>query len=171
MKQGNIMRNIEIEKVTLNIGSGKNPERLDKGIKLIAAITGKKPIKTVTNKRIPGWGLRPGLPIGCKITLRKEEADRIVKRLVEAVEKKLKESQFDNEGNISFGITEYINVPGTKYDPDIGMMGFQTCITLQRSGFRIKKRKLCKKKISKTHKISQQDAIAFMKEKYGITLA
>ena len=65
MKQGNIMRNIGIEKVTLNIGAGKNPEKLDKGVKLIATITGKKPIKTITNKRIPSWGLRPALPIGC----------------------------------------------------------------------------------------------------------
>ena len=100
MKQENAMRNIGVEKVTLNIGAGKNPERLDKGVKLIAAITGRKPIKTITNKRIPAWGLRPGLPIGCKVTLRNKDADEILKRLLEGAERNLKNSQFDNEGNI-----------------------------------------------------------------------
>jgi len=170
MKQGNIMRNIGIEKVTLNIGSGKNPEKLDKSVKLIATISGKKPIKTITNKRIPAWGLRPALPIGCKVTLRKNAAVELLKRLVEAVEKKLKDSQFDNEGNISFGITEYINVPGVKYDPDIGLMGFQVCITLERKGFRVKRRKLLTKKIAKSHKITKAEAIQFMKDNYQVTV-
>jgi large subunit ribosomal protein L5 len=170
MKQGNIMRNIGIEKVTLNIGAGKNPEKLDKGVKLIATISGKKPIKTITNKRIPAWGLRPALPIGCKVTLRKSAAVELLKRLVEGVEKKLKDSQFDNEGNISFGITEYINVPGVKYDPDIGLMGFQVCITLQRKGFRVKRRKLLTKKIAKSHKITKPEAIQFMKDNYQVSV-
>jgi large subunit ribosomal protein L5 len=170
MKQENVMRNIGVEKVTLNIGAGKNPERLDKGVKLIAAITGRKPIKTITNKRIPAWGLRPGLPIGCKVTLRNKDADEILKRLLEGVERNLKNSQFDNEGNISFGIPEYINVPGAKYDPEIGMMGFQVCITLERKGFRIKRRKLIRKKVAKNHKITKAEAIDFMKEKYKIAV-
>lgn len=170
MKQGNIMRNIGIEKVTLNIGAGKNPEKLDKGVKLIATISGKKPIKTITNKRIPSWGLRPALPIGCKVTVRKNDAVVLLKRLVEAVEKKLKDSQFDNEGNISFGVTEYINVPGVKYDPDIGLMGFQVCITLERKGFRVKRRKLLTKKIAKSHKITKSEAIQFMKDNYQVSV-
>lgn len=64
----NPMRNIRIEKVTLNIGAGKDQNKLDKARLLLKAITGIEPVKTVTQKRIPGWGLRPGLPIGCKIT-------------------------------------------------------------------------------------------------------
>ncbi len=168
MKTGNIMKNIGIEKVTLNIGAGKNPEKLEKGIKLMQQITGMKPIKTITNKRIPAWGLRPALPIGCKVTLRKKKAEELLKRLLEGVDKQLKKSQFDNEGNISFGITEYINVPGARYDPEIGMMGFQVCITLQRNGFRIKKRKLCKRKIPKKHKITREEAIEFMQKTYEI---
>ena len=67
-----IMKEIRIEKITLNIGAGKDADKLEKGIKLIKNITGRPPIKTYTKKRIPGWGLRPGLPIGCKLTLRKK---------------------------------------------------------------------------------------------------
>ena len=56
-----IMRNIRVEKVTLNIGAGKDQARLDKGIVLLSAIANATPIKTTTNKRIQEWGLRPGL--------------------------------------------------------------------------------------------------------------
>ena len=94
------MKNIQIEKVTLNIGAGKEQTRLEKGIKLLKMISGREPIKTITNKRIPGWGLRPGLPIGCKVTLRKKEAEEIIKRTLDAKEFKLIEDNFDNKAVI-----------------------------------------------------------------------
>ena len=96
----NPMQQLRIEKVTLNIGAGKDQAKLDKGMVLIKAITGIEPVKTVTNKRIPGWGLRPGLPIGCKLTLRKSSAIELLKRLLEAKEKILKDTQFDEQGNL-----------------------------------------------------------------------
>ena len=67
-----LMKAIKIEKVTLNVGAGKEQSKLEKGIVLLKNITGINPVKTFTNKRIPTWGLRPGLPIGCKLTLRKK---------------------------------------------------------------------------------------------------
>ena len=89
----NPMQLPRIEKLTLNIGAGKDQTKLEKGIVLIKAITGIDPIKTVTKKRIPEWGLRPGLPIGCKLTLRKAAAIDLLKRLLQAKELKLKDSQ------------------------------------------------------------------------------
>ena len=77
----NPMQEIRIEKITLNIGAGKDQLKLEKGIKLLKNITGIEPVKTTTSKRIPEWGIRPGLPIGCKITLRKKEAEKLLKRL------------------------------------------------------------------------------------------
>ena len=82
----NPMKSIKIEKITLNIGSGTNVAKLEKGMKLIQNLTGKPPVKTFTNKRIPTWGLRPGLPIGCKLTLRKSPAREILSRLLQAKE-------------------------------------------------------------------------------------
>src|SRR3989338_11319190 len=102
--QTNVMKEIRIEKLTLNIGAGKDQTLLEKGFKLLKSITGMSPIKTVTNKRIPTWGLRPGLPIGCKVTLRGKKAAELLKRLFEAKANKLKEIQFDDYGNIAFGI-------------------------------------------------------------------
>ena len=80
----NEMKNIKIEKITLNIGAGKDQSKLEKGIKLLKMLTGIVPIKTTSTKRIPGWGLRIGLPIGCKLTLRKKAAREILKRLLES---------------------------------------------------------------------------------------
>jgi large subunit ribosomal protein L5 len=162
------MRQISVEKVTLNIGAGKDQAKLDKGMKLIKNIAGHVPVKTFTKKRIQEWGLRPGLPIGCKLTLRNNEALDLLKRLFEAKDNLLQASNLDNEGNISFGISEYIDVPGVKYDPDIGIMGFQVCITLKRNGFRIKHRALKRHAIPMKHRIRKQEAINFMKNTFNL---
>lgn len=164
----NQMKSIKIEKVTLNIGAGKDQPRLEKGMVLLGMIANSTPIKTVTNKRIQEWGLRPGLPIGCKLTLRKGKAAKLLSRLLEAVENRLRDSQFDENGNIAFGIPEYIEIPGIKYDPKIGIMGLQVCVTLERPGYRIKKRKLLARKIPSRHRISKQEAIGFMSENFSI---
>ena len=162
------MKKIRIEKVTLNIGAGKDQKVLDKAITLLENITGIKPIKTTTNKRIQSWGLRPGLPIGCKITLRGAEALKMVERLMYAKDNVLAESFFDDEGNISFGIKEYVDIKDAKYDPTIGMMGLQATITLSRPGFSVKSRRLRPAKVPRSHRISKQEAIKFMKEKHSI---
>jgi len=161
------MREIKIEKITLNVGAGKDQAKLEKGLALLSTISNATPIKTVTSKRIQEWGLRPGLPIGCKITLRKDRAGKLLPRLLEAVENRLSEKQFDNYGNIAFGIHEYIEIPGVKYDPKIGIMGLEVCITLERPGYRIKRRKLMKRKIPARHRISKQEAIGFMAKSFN----
>ena len=166
----NQMRNIKIEKVTLNIGAGKDQTRLEKAMVLLNAIANATPIKTVTSKRIQEWGLRPGLPIGCKITLRKEKAAKIIPRMLEAVDNLLSERQFDDNGNVAFGIHEYIDIPGVKYDPKIGIMGLQVCITLERPGYRIKRRKALTKKIPARHKISKQESITFMTSNFNMKI-
>ena len=164
----NPMKKVRIEKITLNIGSGKDTSKLDKGILLIKTITGIAPVKTITKKRIPSWGLRPGLPIGAKLTLRKAKALEILKKLLQAKDNILKASQFDQGGNISFGIHEYIDIPGVAYNPDIGIMGLEVCVTLEKPGFRIKRRMLEKKKIPKKHVISKEEALEFMKNEFNI---
>ena len=164
----NLMKNIRIEKLTLNIGAGKDQIKLEKGMKLIKNVTGLNPVKTFTKKRIPEWGLRPGLPIGCKITLRNKKANELLDVLLKAKDNKLKKSCFGN-GSVSFGIHEYINVPGVNYDPEIGVMGFQVCVTLERAGFRIKRRRIAKKSIAK-NQIKTEEAINFMKEKFNVEM-
>ena len=164
------MRRIRIEKITLNIGAGKDQTKLEKGMLLLKTIANATPIKTITNKRIQEWGLRPGLPIGCKLTLRRGKAAGIIPRLLSAVDNKLNERQFDNNGNMAFGIHEYIEIPGVKYDPKIGIIGLEVCVTLERPGHRIKKRKFLSRKIPVRHRISKHEAIEFMANTFNIKI-
>ncbi len=164
----NPMQQIRVEKVTLNIGAGKDQGKLENGIKLLKNITGINPVKTFTQKRIPSWGLRPGLPIGCKITLRNKQAAEMVKKLLEAKDNILTENQFDDYGNIAFGIAEYIDIPAVKYDPKIGIIGLEVCITLQRPGFRIKRRRIKKRKVPKKHGIPKEESIDFMQKNFNV---
>ena len=161
---------IKISKVTLNIGTGEPGEKLDKAVRLLQMISGAKPVQTVTQKRIPTWKIRPGLAIGCKVTLRRQPADALLRRLLKAVNNTLKPTSFDDAGNVSFGIPEYLEIPGAEYDAQIGIIGLEVAVTLQRPGFRIKRRALKRRKVPRRHQISQEDAITFMQAQYGLTV-
>lgn len=169
-EKNNVMREIRVEKLTLNMGTGKDQATLEKGLKLLTALSDVKPVKTFTQKRIPEWGLRPGLPIGCKSTIRGIKAIKLINRILDAKSFTLKDSNFDELGTISIGIPEYIDITDAKYDPEIGVMGLQACITLERPGFSIKRRRVFKTKIPKKHRIMKQEAIEFMKKNFNIKI-
>jgi large subunit ribosomal protein L5 len=145
-------------------------KKLAKGIKLLTMIAGKPPIKTYAKKRIPTWGTRLGLSIGAKLTLRGDDAQKLITRLIAAKDNVLSFKNFDTAGNVSFGIHEYVDVPDAKYDPELGIMGFEVSITLARPGFRIKNRKIMKRKIPTKHKIHQDEAISFFKDSFDVKL-
>jgi large subunit ribosomal protein L5 len=168
--QENQMKKIRIDKVTLNLGAGKDSSKLEKGQKLFKLLTGVDSVKTLTNKRIQQWGLRPGLPIGCKVTLRRDDAEKILKKLLTAKDGILSERNFDNEGNFAFGIHEYIEIADFDYIPEIGLLGFEVCVTLERPGFRVKKRRINKSRIGKSHRISKEESISFAKSQFSIRL-
>lgn len=166
----NQMKQISVEKLTLNFGAGKDQTLLKKGILLLKDLTGKEPVQTKAKKRLAAWGLRPGLPIGCKITLRGKKAQELLVRLLKAKENNLRPSMFDKSGNISFGIAEYIDIPESKYNPEIGIIGLQVCITLKRPGYRVKTRRLKTVKVGKAHLITQQDSMDYMKLTYNVAV-
>jgi len=167
-----VMRQIKVSKVTLNMGVGGPGDKLEKAIKLLNQISNKKPVQTKAGPRarIPTWGVRPNIPLGCKVTLRGKEAEELLKRLLVAVDNKLKGRKFDNFGNFSFGIEEYINIPNVKYDPAIGVIGLEVAVTLERPGFRVKRRKLRNTKIGKNHLITKEEAINFMIKNFDLKL-
>lgn len=162
------MREISIEKVTLNMGVGEPGNKLEKGQKLLSSITGTKTVQTTAKKRIPTWNLRPGLAIGCKVTVRGKKAEELFKRLVTSKEGRLKKTGFDEKGNLSFGIEEYINIPGVEYDPAMGIIGLQASVTFQRPGFRIRRRRLNQRTIPKSHTISKDDAIDYVSKTFEV---
>ena len=67
-------------------------------------------------------------------------------------------------------LSEYIDIPDITYDPDIGIIGLEVCVTLERPGFRIKRRKIMKKKIPTRHKLTKDEAIAFVKKEFNIQI-
>ena len=86
---------------------------------------------------------------------------------MKGVENKLSPKSFDSQGNFSFGVKEYIDVPGLRYDPEIGILGFDVAVSLVRPGYRIMRRRRLTSPISSTHRISKDDAIVFVKDKFG----
>ncbi|MDD2444704.1 MAG: 50S ribosomal protein L5 [Candidatus Nanoarchaeia archaeon] len=123
--------NFKLEKVVLNIGG--TGEKLDKGVILLENITNKKPIKVKATKRIPTWQVRPGLEVGTKVTLRREEAFNLLKKLLIARENTLLEKQIQ-KNFFSFGIPEYIEIPGMEYIREVGIMGLEVTVVFSRPG-------------------------------------
>ncbi|NPA22395.1 MAG: 50S ribosomal protein L5 [Candidatus Micrarchaeota archaeon] len=164
----NPMREIKIEKVTLNIGVGQPGERLENAKKLLERITGKKATFTQAKVRNPTFKIRPGLPIGVKVTLRGKDAEEILRKAFKSVKNKISKKSFDEAGNFSIGIKEYIDFPGAKYDPEIGMFGFDVVVTLERPGYRVKKRKRAPSKVGKHHRIKPEEAMEYIKQKFGV---
>ncbi len=167
-KLNNPMRQIRIEKVVVNIGVGEGGERLRKAMTLLERLTGKKPTFTkakVTNRE---FGIRKGLPIGCKVTLRGKDAEEFLKRAFSVLEHKIPLSYFDRYGNFSFGIPDYTLFKDIKYDPDIGIFGMDICVSFERPGYRIKRRKRCKTKVPERHRVTRDEVIQFLKEKFNV---
>jgi large subunit ribosomal protein L5 len=164
------MRGPLIEKVVVNIGIGSEGEKMEPAMKLLQKLTEKKPVQTYSRHKIPAWGLRQGLPIGTKVTLRGQDARDFLRRSLEAVDNTLTDKNFDDLGNLSFGIVQYVFYDGVKYDPSIGTMGLQVSATIERPGFRVKRRKMHKSKVGAHHLVPRGEAIAFITKEFGVKI-
>ncbi len=161
------MKAIRVEKVTINMGVGETGEALNKASEIMKKLTGMVPLQTRCKVKIPTWGIREGLPIGIKVTLRKKKAADFLKTALQAKENTLTKRNFDKRGNFGFGIKEYIDLPGAKYDPKLGIRGFDVLVTLERPGFRVKKRRMRPSAIGKKHMITREEAMGFMHQAFG----
>ena len=170
MDDTNPMKQIRIEKVTVNMGVGQSGEDMKRAQKIMETLTSSKAIQTKCKVKQPKWEIRPGLPIGLKTTLRNDEATEFLKRVLEAKENRLLKKNFDLQGNFGFGIAEYIDIPGVKYDPSLGIRGLDILVTLTRPGYRVKKRKIKKKKVGKKHIIRKEEAIGFVEKRFGVVV-
>ena len=162
----NINKKIRIEKIVLNIGCGTKGN-IEHAKTIIEKISARKSVITKTKKRST-FNVPKNKPIGCKVTIRKNTGS-FLKKLLTAKENILLESNFDNTGNVSFGIKEYIEIPNMEYEPKIGILGLDVCVRLERPGFSVKIRKL-NSKIGKKHLISKPEAIKFMQENFNIKI-
>ena len=166
----NLMEKISLAKVVLNMGVGKSGDPIEIGKKALEQITGKKPNARNAKKAQRDWGVRKGEPIGIAVTVRDNDATELLKRLLMVKDNQIKEKAFDNEGNLSFGIKEHIDIPEIKYDPKIGILGLEVSVSLARPGFNIKLRSRRKTKVGKNHRIRKNDAIKFLTEEFGVQI-
>jgi large subunit ribosomal protein L5 len=160
------MREIRVEKVTLNMGCGTNVP-VEQAKAILEVVSGRKVIITNTKKRST-FNVPKGKAIGCKTTLR-EGADEFLRKMLKARENKLKSANFDNTGNFSFGIKEYIDLDYMDYDPKLPILGFDVCVTLERPGYRVKRKRISKK-LGRKHVITKDEAIEFAKKKFGVMI-
>jgi large subunit ribosomal protein L5 len=166
----NPMEKVVIAKATLNIGVGESGERLSRAINLLSELTDQKPVKTFSKVTNPEFGIRKYQPMACKVTLRGEKANKAIKMVLDGIENNLNSKQFDEYGNVSFGIEEHIDIPGIKYDPDIGIFGMNVSVTFEKPGYRIKKRKIQKKKIPKRHMINKEKTMKYMEDNFQVKI-
>ncbi len=164
MTKENIMQNIRIEKVVFNVGG--TGDELEKGVKLLKLLTGRNPAKIKSTKRIPSFGVRPGLEVGAVVTLRKD-LNGVIKRMLSAVDNVLKKKQM-SENNFSFGIKEYIEVPGMEYQRDLGIRGFDVTIVFKRAGRRVRLKKINRGKIPSRQVITPSEIIKYMEDNFQV---
>lgn len=161
----NVMRAPKISRVVLSAGAVDKD--LEKAKKLLEVISEKKAQITLSGPRarIPAFGVKPKMELGTNVTLRNEEAIEILKRLLGAIDNKLRVKQID-KNNFSFGIPEYINIPGIKYMREIGIRGFNVTVVFERPGLRVKKRKLKKGVVPKKQHVSPEEIIDYMEKNF-----
>ena len=160
----NKMKGIYIEKVVVNIGCGVSTP-LENAKKILESLT-KRKVMIIKTKKRSTFNFPKGKEIGCMVTIR-DDRNEFLKRLLRSKGNAIDSSSFDKSGNFSFGIKEYIDIPDMEYDPRIGMIGMDVCVTLHRPGYRVKKKKIGSK-IGKGHIITKDEAIKFMTENFAI---
>jgi large subunit ribosomal protein L5 len=164
----NTMRTPRVEKVVVNIGVGEAGERLVKAQKVIEMVTGQRSVQTISRTINRDLAIRKGMPLGCKVTLRGETAEEFLNRALEIRERRIPVYSFDREGNMSFGVPDYTDFPGMKYDPEIGIFGMDVSVVLRRTGNRITQRAVLRRRLPKGHRMDRTEAVQFMKDKFSI---
>ncbi|MFB5598052.1 MAG: 50S ribosomal protein L5 [Nitrosopumilaceae archaeon] len=165
-----IMKKISLAKVVLNMGVGKSGDVIDVAKKALDQISGKKSCARDAKETQRDFGVRKGEPIGVAVTIRGNDAVELLKRLLQAKGNQVNGRAFDNFGNFSFGIKEHIDIPGIKYDPQIGILGLDVAVALTRPGYGIRTRSKHKARVGKTHVISKQEAKDFVSKEFGVTI-
>jgi large subunit ribosomal protein L5 len=121
----NVMQVPRLEKIVINMGVGEatgDQKKLDAAVSELTMIAGQKPVKTVAKKAIAGFKIRKGLPIGCKVTLRKARMYEFMDRLITIALPRVRDFRgitgkgFDGRGNFAMGLKEQIIFPEINYD-------------------------------------------------------
>jgi len=134
----NLMEVPKITKITLNMGVGEavaDKKIMEKAREDMQQISGQKPLTTIARKSVAGFKIRDGMPIGCKVTLRRERMYEFLDRLVNIAIPRIRDfrglnpKSFDGQGNYSMGVQEQIIFPEINYDEIDALRGMDITIT------------------------------------------
>jgi large subunit ribosomal protein L5 len=160
------MREPRVEKVVVHMGVGQGGVELGNTEEILAEVTGQQPVRTIATETEPAFDIREGDPIGAKVTLRGDDAEAFLETALPLVE--LSQSQFDDTGNFSFGVTEHTDFPSQEYDPTIGIYGLDVTVNLVRPGYRVAKRDQASRPIPSNHRLDVADAVAFVEDTFDV---
>ena len=127
----------KLEKIVLNMGLGeavRNPKIVETAAQELGLIAGQKAVITRAKKPIANFKLRADLPIGCKVTLRREKMYDFLERLINIALPRVRDFRgisgkaFDGRGNYSLGITEHIIFPEIEYDKTDAIKGLNVTV-------------------------------------------
>jgi large subunit ribosomal protein L5 len=166
----NVMLEPRIEKVVVHVGVGESGQRLVNAETILKTITHQTPVRSIAKKTLPNFGIKKREPIGAKLTLRGKAAEEFLVTALKAAGGSLKKSQFDMQGNFSFGIEEHTDFPGMRYDPEIGIFGMDVSVAMKRAGYRIARRRVCQKRLPARQRLGKDDTIAFVQKKFGVEI-
>jgi len=165
------MRKPKVASLILHCSVGESGEALERVKKIIESIGEMKTVETKARKNLREFGIRQHEPIGAKVTIRNQDKImKLIPRLFDMRDFKISKRAFDKEGNFGFGIREHIDILETKYDPNLGVTGLDVFFSLERPGFRVKRRFRSPRKIPGKHRISRDEAIVFAETELGITV-
>ena len=160
------MREPRIEKVVVHMGVGEGGRELADAEDILEDVTGQQSVRTSAKRTVQEFNIREGDPIGAKVTLRGADAADFLDTALPLVD--LAASQFDETGNFSFGVEEHTDFPSQEYDPEIGIYGLDVTVNLVRPGYRISKRDKMARPIPAKHRLTAEDAIAFLESNFDV---
>ncbi len=163
----NPMRRIRVSKVVVNSSIGEGGVKLERAVKILEMLTGQKPSVRKAKKTIRGFGIRKGEPIAAVVTLRGMRAVEFLRKALAAVGNRLSRDNFDEYGNFAFGIKEHLEFPGTRYDPELGIIGMDIIVHLARPGLRVSTRRIKRSRIGKSHRLTREEGIEFVRNEFG----
>ena len=166
----NPMLKPRINKVIVNVSVGKSGEPLERAIRVIEDLTKHKPCMRLAKKTLREFGIRKKEPIACIVTLRGEEASGFLVKAFRAVDNRVNRRSFDKQGNFAFGIKEHIEIPGTKYSPDLGIIGMDIMVTMERPGYSVKNRHRANAKIGRSHQLTPDESVAFIRDEFSVEI-
>jgi large subunit ribosomal protein L5 len=164
----NLMREVKIDKVVVNIGVGEAGEKLQKAERVLEMVSHGKPVRTISKTTNKDLGIRKFMPIGCKVTLRSDKAIKFLEQAFWVKDNKIAFYSFDKLGNFSFGIPDYTEFQGMKYDPNIGIYGMDISVTLTRPGLRVSQRRRMRRKVPPRHRVTEEEAKDFIKRQFKV---